>query len=146
VGGCASRSTVSGVPVEQLERALETRELHHGVGDLAHPERRQALVEAAQALGAPDHGRAAAQRGRRAGHGLDAHLARLHRRQQHVGQQLGRRASRQVQTRAPRVRQLLQTRRFSPNPPAINAHSTGGFTDENQKDATGLLNPLMGIP
>ena len=35
-----------GILVEQLHRALKAGELHHGVGDLPHPQRNHTLVEA----------------------------------------------------------------------------------------------------
>ena len=61
-----------------LNVPLEASKLHHGVGDLAAPQRHERLVEAAHALGGVDLGSALAQRrrecpGRR---GLDANLRR----------------------------------------------------------------------
>ena len=44
------------VLVERLHRALEARELHHGVGDLAAPQRHQRLVEPVEPLGSPQLG------------------------------------------------------------------------------------------
>jgi len=44
------------VLVQELDRALEAGELHHGVGDLATPERHQGLVEAVDAFSSVDLG------------------------------------------------------------------------------------------
>lgn len=60
--------------VEQLNGLLEAGELHHGVRDLATPQRDQALVEGAYALVLHHLGPRLAQRVREPGHGLDAHL------------------------------------------------------------------------
>ena len=49
--------------VEELDGALEAGELHHGVGDFMHPERREALVEAAEALLLPHLWRHVTQQG-----------------------------------------------------------------------------------
>ncbi|SPQ18623.1 ddd244d6-febd-4300-8f52-46a01bd2d091 [Thermothielavioides terrestris] len=93
--------------VDHLDDGLERGELHHGVGDLAAPQRVEALVQPADALGRRDLADAVhrALVLRRDGR-LHAHLDRLERAQRDVRQELGRRRRRQVQPRLVLVRRL----------------------------------------
>ena len=76
--------------VDLGDGALEGRELDHGVGDLARPERVQALVQPAEALLGDDLGPAFTEVvGIRREGGLHAHLDRFEGTQEDVGDELG---------------------------------------------------------
>ena len=64
------------VLVDGLHGPLETRELHHGVGDLSAPQRNQRLVEAVNSLLLQDDGIRSPQGSREGagGRGLHPHL------------------------------------------------------------------------
>ena len=78
------------VLVERLDGLLEAGELHHGVRDLPHPQRRQSLVEAPQAFALHDDGDGFAEGLGEARLGLDADFDGLEGRQADVGEELGR--------------------------------------------------------
>jgi hypothetical protein len=79
------------VLVEKLHGALEARKLHHCVGDLTHPKRRQSLVEAHEAFALVDERHTSAKSWWRIRGCLNAHLGGFHWSQQHVGEELSRR-------------------------------------------------------
>ena len=93
--------------VERLNRALEAGELHHGVGDLAHPEWRHAFVEGPQALLAVHLGGRCPERAGIALLRLHANLHCFHWGQGHVGEELGAGRGGQVQPGSPFIGLLL---------------------------------------
>lgn len=94
--------------VDEVDGLLEGREFTHGVGDLAAPERGDALVEAGDAFLLDDLGPALPESVRVGGErGLHADLDGLERAQEDVGDELGAGAGAQVDERAVRVREQL---------------------------------------
>jgi len=93
--------------VEQLHGALEASELHHGVGDLSHPQGNQTLVEGIDALILQHLGHSLAEVVGESGNGLDLDLGGLERRQGDIGEELGRSGSSQIQRGAVEVGILL---------------------------------------
>ena len=67
--------------VDSFDCALEAGELHHGVGDLSAPEWSQRFVETVDSFLGPDLGHGSPEGGRECARetGLDSDLARLHR-------------------------------------------------------------------
>jgi hypothetical protein len=63
--------------VEQLHGALEAGELHHGVGNLPHPQGHETLVESGHALVLVHEGKCLAQCADEARGGLDLDLCSM---------------------------------------------------------------------
>ena len=91
------------VLVQRLDSLLEAGELHHGVRDLTHPQRRQPFVEAPQAFGLHDDGNGGPEGLREAGLRLDADFDGLEGRQSDVGENLGGSRRDEVQGRTVEV-------------------------------------------
>ena len=87
------------VLVEEGHDVLEGGELHHGVGDLAAPQRNDALPQSLGALSSGDLLHGGTQLGGEVGlhrRRLDAHLGGLHGAQEDIGEELSRGGSSQV--------------------------------------------------
>lgn len=96
--------------VDVVDGLFEGGEFTHGVGDLAAPQRRDALVEARDALLLDDLGPALTQRvGVRRERGLHADLDGLEGAEEDVGDELGTGAGSQVYQRAVRAREQIVT-------------------------------------
>ncbi len=95
--------------VKSLDSLLEAGELHHGVGDLATPQRSQGLVETVDALGGIDLWSGLAQGGGEGsgGRSLHTNLTTLHGGQSNVGEELSAGRSSQVKRCTVQVGVLL---------------------------------------
>jgi len=75
--------------IQQLNGALEARELHHGVRNLASPERGEALEKASVAILLHKTGKAVGEANAVGGSGLNSNLDSLHWGEGNVGNKLG---------------------------------------------------------
>ena len=107
--GALSSGLGHNILVKSLDSLLEAGELHHGVRDLATPQRSQGLVESVDALSGVDLGSSLAQGGGEGAGGrcLHTNLHALHGGQGNVGEELSAGRGGQVQRGTVQVGVLL---------------------------------------